>query len=85
MLLPSVEALQEKESVRFLMVFGPPGRNGAELWGLFPLKIQRRCLDQPIRTLERAPHDPAHPVRGSIPLECVLRPPFPCCDGLGGN
>lgn len=48
MALPAIEALENAEQLRFLLVFD--GR-GEELWGFVPFEIQSRCLRLPIRNL----------------------------------
>jgi CelD/BcsL family acetyltransferase involved in cellulose biosynthesis len=52
-LLPAIAHLADKAELRFLLVFGPPGQNGAEppLRGFFPLEVRSQCLRLPIRTL----------------------------------
>lgn len=51
MLLPAVEHVREHEDLHFVLIFGPPERGVAPLWGFFPLEVQSRCLHLPIRTL----------------------------------
>ncbi len=52
MLLPALEHLVDKEDLHFLLIFGPAGKDGIEpLWGLFPLELQQKCLQLPVRTL----------------------------------
>jgi hypothetical protein len=52
MLLPAIELHAKAESLHFLLVFGPTGKDGVEpLWGFFPLEVLTKCLHLPIRTL----------------------------------
>jgi hypothetical protein len=46
------DPLVDPEKLRFLLVFGPSGNDGAEpLWGFFPMELQTRTMNLPIRTL----------------------------------
>jgi hypothetical protein len=60
MLLPAIERYPQQKRLRFLLVFGPAGRDNVEsLWG-FPLEIRNKCLHLPIRTLAFWQHGNCH-------------------------
>jgi CelD/BcsL family acetyltransferase involved in cellulose biosynthesis len=52
MALPAIAAAANKDSLYFVLIFGPPNVGGDKpLWGFIPLEMQSRCLHLPIRNL----------------------------------
>jgi hypothetical protein len=52
MLLPALEPPTDLATLRFLLVFGPTGKDGTEpLWGFFPLELQTKSMKLPVKAL----------------------------------
>jgi CelD/BcsL family acetyltransferase involved in cellulose biosynthesis len=52
MALPAIAAAENTDALHFVLIFGPPAKQGERpLWGFFPLEMQARCLHLPIRNL----------------------------------
>jgi CelD/BcsL family acetyltransferase involved in cellulose biosynthesis len=52
MALPAIATAENRDSLYFVLIFGPPNESGEKpLRGFIPLEMQRRCLHLPIRNL----------------------------------